>query len=141
MYLFFAVFDKDINALIFFGDHKVNARFQCTQSWQWRENIDCCCKTANVLYSFMKWSPMNTNSTIGSDLCNFNDEGKIMIVVVKPLLLLTLLWSVTTRLMQKLIALLDTFFDLLTKEKCLLSLLTVADGHPVVGSGYSPHNI
>ena len=36
-----------------FDEHKVNAKFQCKQSRQWRENVDCCCKTVVVTHSII----------------------------------------------------------------------------------------
>ena len=59
----------------------------------------------------------------------------------KLLLLLTLSWTATSRLMQNRINPVDTLLWDNDKWKCWSSLWTVAGGHPVVGSGYSPINI
>ena len=84
---------------------------------------------------------MNTEAVQGYDVHKVGYEGKMCMFVLKPLLLITLPWPVTARLVKKRITPVDTFFELRTNEKCWSSLLTVADGHPVVDIGYSPHNI
>ena len=54
------------------------------------ENFDCRCKTVAVAHSFMKWSLTNKNSTEGSDVHKVDNKGKMLIVVLKPSLSLTL---------------------------------------------------
>ena len=40
-------------SLMVFDEHKVNSRFPCTKSQQWRENVDGHFKTIAVSHSFM----------------------------------------------------------------------------------------
>ena len=55
-----------------------------------KEKIDCRCKTVSVAHFFMKCHSMNTKSTQGSDVQKVDGEGKMLTIVVKPLLLLTM---------------------------------------------------
>ena len=69
------------------------------------------------------------------------DEGKMLICNCGPSLTLPLSWTATLRIIKKEFTLIGTFFDILTKEKCWLSLWANADSQPVVGIAYSPLNI
>ena len=51
---------------------------------------DCRCKTFDVPHSFMTLSLMNTKSTQVSNVHKVDDEGKMLIIVVKPFMSLTL---------------------------------------------------
>ena len=53
-----------------------------------------------------------------SDVHKFGDKGKMLIVIIKPLMLLTLSWTVTARLIQKQIIPVDTFFILWKINVC-----------------------
>ena len=99
--------------------HSVMKWFQLPQSqhkvlmytkFMEKEKIDCRCKTVSVAHSFMKCHSMNTKSTQGSDVQKVDGEGKMLTIVVKPLLLLTMAWPFIARFMQKRITLVDTFF-------------------------------
>ena len=81
----------------------------------------------------MKWYLMNTKSTQGSNVHEVNDEGKMLIVFVKPLLSLTLSGYVTARLMQKLITSVDTFFWAYDKIKILFITVNVCLRSPCNG--------
>ena len=87
---FYTLSDKYVNDIIIFDDHKVNRSFQCTQSQRRRKIVDFYCYTVAVAHSVMKWPLMNTKSTKGSDVQKIEDEGKMLIINVKPLLSLTL---------------------------------------------------
>ena len=63
---------------------------------------------------------MNTKSMQGSNVHKVENEGKMFIVVVKPLILLTLPYPFTSALMQKRITLEETLFWVSDKLKMLV---------------------
>ena len=77
----------------------------------------------------------------GSYVHRVEYKGKLLIFVVKTSLSLTLSRPVPLRIIKKRINLVYNVFEMMTNDKCCSSLLTVVGDHPVVGSGYLPHNI